>query len=357
MNARAGTRRARMWSIRHLALTAALLMGGINLTAQGTVRIAVPASVSFQVLDVSVVHGGGHEPELRSRSITRRCLLGQVLRISVKADGNFTPPSGSAIPASKMSWSTSNVANGVGVNGVLSADGVRPGVPVAGRRDGRRCRPELDPGSAWGPAARRKSSGGASMEARGRPSVTARRPHSRLVLHTVLDTLSRSVSRPSTFPHRQSTESLGGLVESDRARKLRSLLRHLFRPSSVKRHSPLERAATWAPAAADVERFWTIQKDEDSSPERAARSRRVGCRAPGHTRVGVSVRATVADAALAIAEADERRRSALREGNANPVSRTVRQFRRRIPIWKPPATLTGPLGCASVDRVNGVALA
>jgi hypothetical protein len=45
---------------------------------------------------------------------------GEALRISVKADGNLTGPGGPAIPASNISWTTSNVLNGIGINGTLS---------------------------------------------------------------------------------------------------------------------------------------------------------------------------------------------------------------------------------------------
>jgi hypothetical protein len=42
------------------------------------------------------------------------------VRASVKADGDFVPPSGTAIPASRVSWTTSNAVNGVASNGTLS---------------------------------------------------------------------------------------------------------------------------------------------------------------------------------------------------------------------------------------------
>jgi hypothetical protein len=104
-----------------------------------TVRITVPAAVDFDVDDVAVSHLGANGPSTVS-FILAVLNLGRVLRISVKADADLTPPSGPAIPASSLSWQTSNVLGGVGVNGVLSKTSytqVFQGHPlaVAGRVD------------------------------------------------------------------------------------------------------------------------------------------------------------------------------------------------------------------------------
>ena len=85
-----------------------------------TVRITIPASVGFSVTNVSVATAGSPASGTVSFSQFTGTDTGNVLRISVKADGNFAPPSGPAIPASKLSWTTSSPANGTGSNGVLS---------------------------------------------------------------------------------------------------------------------------------------------------------------------------------------------------------------------------------------------
>ena len=84
-----------------------------------TVKITVPALVSFAVPNVSNNATGTPNPttvSFSSLSVTS----GHTLRISVKADNDFTPPSGTAIPASKVSWVTSSPSNGTGTNGTLS---------------------------------------------------------------------------------------------------------------------------------------------------------------------------------------------------------------------------------------------
>jgi hypothetical protein len=111
--------------LRRFTVVAFLVLTGIGVTAQGLVQISVPPMVSFDVLDVGVSTVGSPTPT--RVSFNNAVLLpGQVLRISVKADGNFAPPSGNAIPASKVSWTTSNTASGIGLNGVLSAAAFTP---------------------------------------------------------------------------------------------------------------------------------------------------------------------------------------------------------------------------------------
>jgi hypothetical protein len=90
-------------------------------TAQETVSIAVPPAVGFSVTDVSASTPGSPSPATISFS-NASLNSGKSLRISVQADASaFTPPSGSSIPASKVSWTTLGAAGGVGMNGTLSA--------------------------------------------------------------------------------------------------------------------------------------------------------------------------------------------------------------------------------------------
>jgi hypothetical protein len=84
-----------------------------------TVKITIPAAVTFAVTNVSNSTIGTPNPttvSFSSLSVT----AGHTLRISVKADADFTPPSGTAIPASMISWVTSSPTNGTGTNGTLS---------------------------------------------------------------------------------------------------------------------------------------------------------------------------------------------------------------------------------------------
>jgi len=89
------------------------------LHAADTVRISIPAAIGFAVTNVGVATPGN--PGATTVSFSSLSVpTGRVLRISVKADSNFVPPGGAAIPASKVSWTTSGATNGVGTSGVLS---------------------------------------------------------------------------------------------------------------------------------------------------------------------------------------------------------------------------------------------
>ena len=89
--------------------------------AQETVSIAVPSAVSFSVTDVSTSTPGSPNPARISFS-NAVLLSGKALRVSVQADAAaFTPPNGSSIPGSNVSWSTVGAAGGTGWNGTLSA--------------------------------------------------------------------------------------------------------------------------------------------------------------------------------------------------------------------------------------------
>ena len=88
-------------------------------SAQGTVRITVPAALSVEV--TNVLTSSIASPNPSRVSFDNALLLPlQAVRISVKADSDLAGPNGSSIPASKVTWTTSNVSNGVGVNGTLS---------------------------------------------------------------------------------------------------------------------------------------------------------------------------------------------------------------------------------------------
>jgi hypothetical protein len=87
--------------------------------AQDTVRIAVPSLASFDVTNVLASAVASPNP---TRVSFDNAVIPptQIIRISVRADGDLAGPESSSIPASNVSWTTSNVTNGIGVNGVLS---------------------------------------------------------------------------------------------------------------------------------------------------------------------------------------------------------------------------------------------
>jgi hypothetical protein len=97
---------------------ACLLLRGLGLSAE-TVKITLPAAISFAVTNVSLNTPGSPSPTTVSFS-NGTILPIHGLRISVIALSNFVPPSGTAIPAANVSWTTSGATNGVGSNGVLS---------------------------------------------------------------------------------------------------------------------------------------------------------------------------------------------------------------------------------------------
>ena len=114
-------------SSHHIRLRSAIAILALGLglapvalhSAPETVTISIPAAVGFAVTNVGVTTAGSPA----SGAVTFLGLSvagGHVLRISVKADSNFVPPSGTAIPASKVSWTTSGATNGTGSNGTLS---------------------------------------------------------------------------------------------------------------------------------------------------------------------------------------------------------------------------------------------
>lgn len=105
---------------RHLLilLLAVAGIGAREPTQVDTVRVVVPPAVLFQVADVGAQAAASSPVTVSFDSAV--LAPGKVLRISVRADGDLTIPGGAAIPASNISWTTSNVAGGIGMNGVLS---------------------------------------------------------------------------------------------------------------------------------------------------------------------------------------------------------------------------------------------
>ena len=116
-----------MSSFRATGTLRIALLGGLALTgavsagAQETVTISVPLAVSFPVTDVSRSTSG--TPGVTRITFSNANLTpGKALRVSVQADAAaFTPPSGSSIPVSAVSWTRAGVNGGNGWGGTLSA--------------------------------------------------------------------------------------------------------------------------------------------------------------------------------------------------------------------------------------------
>jgi hypothetical protein len=107
--------------VRAWIIGVGLLLWSVSLMATAeTVKVTLPAALSFAVTNVGVATVASPSPTTISYS-QLTVNTGHALRISVKADADFTPPSGPAIPASLVSWTTSAAINGVGTNGTLSA--------------------------------------------------------------------------------------------------------------------------------------------------------------------------------------------------------------------------------------------
>ena len=102
------------------ALALALWLGaGVVSSAPDSVSITIPAAVGFSVTNVSAATAGS--PASGTVSFANLNVAGsRVLRISVKADTDFVPPGGTAIPAARVSWTTAGASNGIANNGVLS---------------------------------------------------------------------------------------------------------------------------------------------------------------------------------------------------------------------------------------------
>ena len=85
------------------------------------VLISIPDTLAFNVTDVSQATMGAPNPFVLS--FTGLAIPGvDKFYISVKANAaNFTPPSGTAIPASNVSWTASASVGGAGFSGTLSS--------------------------------------------------------------------------------------------------------------------------------------------------------------------------------------------------------------------------------------------
>jgi hypothetical protein len=100
---------------------AALTASAVSAAAQETVGITVPSTISFPVTDVTRSTPGTPNPATISFS-NANLIPGKALRVSVQAGGaGFTPPSGSSIPASNVSWTNLGAGGGTGWNGTLGS--------------------------------------------------------------------------------------------------------------------------------------------------------------------------------------------------------------------------------------------
>jgi hypothetical protein len=108
------------WRWVALALLGTAGMPGAH--ASDKVDITIPASVSFAVNNISATTTGA--PTTFTVSFSNAKLKNtDALRISVMANSTtFTPPNGTTqIPASTVTWTTSNTVGGSGSSGTLSA--------------------------------------------------------------------------------------------------------------------------------------------------------------------------------------------------------------------------------------------
>jgi hypothetical protein len=108
------------WRWAALALLGMAGMPGAH--ASDKVDITIPASVSFAVNNISATTTG--TPVTFTVSFSNAKLKHtDALRISVMANSTaFTPPNGTTqIPASTVTWTTSNAVHGAGSNGTLNA--------------------------------------------------------------------------------------------------------------------------------------------------------------------------------------------------------------------------------------------
>ena len=111
----AGSPALRITVLAIVASAATVVFAG----AQETVSISVPLAVSFPVTDVSRSTSG--TPDITTISFSNANLSpGKALRVSVQSDAAaFTPPGGSSIPVSNVSWNNLGANGGIGWNGSL----------------------------------------------------------------------------------------------------------------------------------------------------------------------------------------------------------------------------------------------
>lgn len=101
------------------AVCASAAVVGAAPASLDTVAVALPTLVQFAVTNVSVNTVGSPSPSHVSFS-SASLKNNHGVHFAVKADSNFVPPGGAAIPASNVSWVTSNPSHGLGTNGRLS---------------------------------------------------------------------------------------------------------------------------------------------------------------------------------------------------------------------------------------------
>ncbi len=107
-----------------VALVASLIARGEAQLVE-TLRITAPAMLTFDVPDVTqgTSATGGTFRVSFDQAVLRS---GRAVRISVRAESDLaTPGGGPRIQAASFSWTTSGVANGVGLNGTLSRNQYR----------------------------------------------------------------------------------------------------------------------------------------------------------------------------------------------------------------------------------------
>jgi hypothetical protein len=106
-----------------LVALGAIAIGGNAALAQEHVDFDAPVSVVFLVTDVGASTPDGSVTTLSfsNASLT----AGKKLRISVQADVSdfYISTGGTAIAASRVSWTTSNASSGTGWGGTLSSGG------------------------------------------------------------------------------------------------------------------------------------------------------------------------------------------------------------------------------------------
>lgn len=104
---------------RLLVLAVVAIGSGARVHAQESVQLTQPSVLNFIVADVGMVAAGTPDPTTFSFS---GAVLspGRSIRISVRAEGPLTHSSGATIDAGNVTWTISNVVNGLAMNGTLA---------------------------------------------------------------------------------------------------------------------------------------------------------------------------------------------------------------------------------------------
>ena len=109
-------------SIRQVLVAFLLVIASVPCLGQARseVTIQMPSMLGFNVMDVSRVTPGSPTPFTIQLSNIHLRGPAKTLRLGVRAmAANFNPPSGPALPASLVFWTTGAVQNGVGSGGTL----------------------------------------------------------------------------------------------------------------------------------------------------------------------------------------------------------------------------------------------